>query len=380
MATRLPPPRRDAGTPVPLADPLAGPLTAGVAGEPPGRGGARPRGPVTPRPHADRVIERTRANDDLTPLTASWRRSALRHGLDPSAPLRPERLDAAGIARRREAMGGFLSVAAPRVEQLYGLVRASGCSVVLTDAAGIILDRRVSAGDAAVFDGWDLACGADWSEAAQGTNGVGTCLAEGRQVIIHRDEHFLSRNTAMSCIDAPIHGPDGAVIAALDVSSARADQTEQINALIAAMVAQTARAIETAWFRAAFPGARIVMAGEGTEALVAVDRDELAIGATRDARRALGLPRSGALTPRPLADLIGREDDLTGLERAERAALARALARSGGNVTAAARALGVGRATLYRKMARLGLGGAGREAPGAAGANGAPGAPAASHG
>ena len=39
-------------------------------------------------------------------------------------------------------------------------------------------------------------------------------------------------------------------------------------------------------FRAAFPGARIVMAGEGTEALVAVDRDELAIGATRDARRA----------------------------------------------------------------------------------------------
>ena len=31
------------------------------------------------------------------------------------------------------------------------------------------------------------------------------------------------------------------------------------------------------------------------------------------------------------------------------------MARAGGNVSAAARALGVGRATLYRRMARLGI-------------------------
>lgn len=309
------------------------------------------------RPHADRVIERTLATDDLSALTSSWRRSAVKHGLDPSTPLRPDRLTQQQIGQRREAMGDFLSVAAPRIEALYGLVHGSGCSVVLTDADGIVLDRRVSDADASVFDGWDLAPGSDWSEAAQGTNGVGTCLVDGRQLIIHRDEHFLSRNTGMSCIDAPIHGPDGTVIAALDVSSARADQTEHINALIAAMVGQTARQIEMAWFRRAFPDARIVVAGEGAEALVAVDRDDLAVGATRDARRSLGLPRTGALTPLPLADLMGRDDDLSGFDKAERAAVTRALARSGGNVTAAARALGIGRATLYRKMARLGLDG-----------------------
>lgn len=306
--------------------------------------------------HADRVMQRTAAAGDVTRLTASWRRSAVKHGLDPTQPDRPDRLEAAALAQRREALGAFLTVAAPRMDQLYALVCASGCSVLLTDSAGIVLDRRVAEAEARVFDGWDLAPGADWSEAAQGTNGVGTCLAEGRGVIIHRDQHFLSRNTGMSCIDAPIHGPDGQVIAALDVSSARAEQTEQINALIAAMVGQTARQIETAWFRAAFPGARIVVAGEGADGLVAVDRDDLAIGATREARRALGLPRAGALTPRPLSDLLG--DPATqgnALDRAERAALTRALARSGGNVTAAARALGVGRATLYRKMARLGV-------------------------
>jgi transcriptional regulator of acetoin/glycerol metabolism len=33
----------------------------------------------------------------------------------------------------------------------------------------------------------------------------------------------------------------------------------------------------------------------------------------------------------------------------------RALSRAQGNVSAAARALGIGRATLYRRMARLGI-------------------------
>ena len=147
------------------------------------------------------------------------------------------------------------------------------------------------------------------------------------------------------------------LLAALDVSSARADQTERYNRLISAQVAQTARAIEAVFFRASFPEARIVVADDTPDAavLLAVDKDDLAIGATRAARRALGLEREGAIRPRPAADLLGRGDDLTGFDKAERAAVARALARTDGNVSAAARALGIGRATLYRRMARLGL-------------------------
>ncbi|TGN49300.1 sigma-54-dependent Fis family transcriptional regulator, partial [Paracoccus liaowanqingii] len=60
--------------------------------------------------------------------------------------------------------------------------------------------------------------------------------------------------------------------------------------------------------------------------------------------------------PRPAADLLGRQDDLRGFDKGERAAVIRALARASGNVSAAARALGIGRATLYRRMARLGIG------------------------
>ena len=39
----------------------------------------------------------------------------------------------------------------------------------------------------------------------------------------------------------------------------------------------------------------------------------------------------------------------------ERAVLRQALARAGGNASEAARSLGIGRATLYRRLARVGL-------------------------
>ncbi|WP_245999215.1 GAF domain-containing protein [Paracoccus methylarcula] len=311
------------------------------------------------RSHADLVAEQSQSNSATSALAASWRRSMMKHGLDPGDRRRPERLTRPELTARREAMERFLHVATPQLDQLYNLVCLSGCNVLLTDAEGVVLDQRMSEADAAQFRDWGLWQGADWSEAVQGTNGIGTCLVEGRQVTIHRDEHFHTRNIGMSCMDAPIWGPDGKLLAALDVSSARADQTERYNRLISAQVAQTARAIEAVFFRASFPEARIVVASdEGGDAamLLAVDKDDLAIGATRAARRALGLEREGAIRPRPAADLLGRDDDMSGFDKAERAAVTRALARAGGNVSAAARALGIGRATMYRRMARLGLG------------------------
>ncbi|WP_378947355.1 GAF domain-containing protein [Paracoccus sp. R86501] len=313
---------------------------------------------MTQRNHADLVAEQSQSRSATSALAASWRRSMMKHGLDPGDHRRPDRLSASELKHRHQAMDAFLNVAGPQLDQLYGLVGLSGCNVLLTDAHGVVLDHRVSDADAGQFREWGLWRGADWSEAAQGTNGIGTCLAEGRQVTIHRDEHFRTRNTGMSCMDAPIWGPDGRLLAALDVSSARADQTERYNRLISAQVAQTARGIEAMFFRSSFPDARIVVASDDhsdAAVLLAVDKDDLAIGATRAARRVLGLEREGRIRPRPAADLLGRQDNLTGFDRGERAAVMRALARAQGNVSAAARALGIGRATMYRRMARLGI-------------------------
>ncbi|OWU86760.1 hypothetical protein ATO6_04010 [Oceanicola sp. 22II-s10i] len=291
-------------------------------------------------------------------MAASWQRSFQTHGLDPAVAAHGQRVEARELSDRREAMADVLRLAVPRLDALFGLVGHSGCSVLLTDAEGIVMEHRCTDGDAEVFRAWGLWPGADWSESAEGTNGIGTCLVERRQVTIHRDEHFLARNIGMSCMDAPIHGPDGTLIAALDVSSARTDQTEAFNRLIGAMVAQTAQAIEADTFRAAFPGHRIVVASDdmqGAASLLAVNGDDLVVGATRAARRAYGFGAQGGIAPVPASDILGRDDEARGFEKAERAAVMRALARSGGNVSQAARALGIGRATLYRRMNRLGI-------------------------
>lgn len=309
--------------------------------------------------HEDRVASASQSPGAVSRLAASWRRSIVKHGLDPARADARQRLSDAELALRQEEMGKFLSVAAPQLDQLFQLVCPTGRNVLLTDAQGLVLEQRVSAGDAAAFQEWGLCRGVNWSEEIEGTNGVGTCLIEERQVVIHRDDHFFARNIGVSCIDAPIWGPDGRIIAALDVSNARSDHSEQWNALISAQVAQTARMIEAAFFRASFPDARIIVAphqaaGESV-LLLAVDQDDLTIGANRAARRAFGLEKEGKLRPRPTGDILGRDSESPDLERAERATLIGALARAEGNVSAAARALGIGRATLYRRMSRLGI-------------------------
>ena len=262
----------------------------------------------------------------------------------------------------REALGSFPHLVTPQLEQLSNLIGLSGCNILLTDAAGVVVDQRVKVADVAQFQEWDLWEGADWSERVQGTNGIGTCVIEERQVVIHRNEHFRTRNIDLSCMDSPIWGPDGRLLAVLDVTSARADQNEYYNRLMLSQVAHTAKLIEMRVFRASYPKARIVWASaNGTDPamLLAVNKDDLVIGATRTARRALNLAREGKIDERPLAELLGDDDHSSDYDfgTAKRMVLTRALIRTGGNVTEAARLLRIGRTTMYRRMARTGLGG-----------------------
>ncbi len=288
-------------------------------------------------------------------LAASWQRSFARHRLDPAAPAPTER-HTARLALQEEMLGRLLHVASPRLDELFQTIGQSGHGVFLTDARGLILRARQRDGDAEGFSQAGLVAGGDWSEEAQGTNGIGTCLTEKRPLIIHRDQHYLARNTAMSCIDAPVFDHQGALIAALDVSSTRAE-SDGFNQLIGAVVGTIATKIETDLFRDIYADRQVVLVGDDRSgaSLLAVDGDGLVVGATRSARIHCGLAREGALRPVPLRDVLGETAE--GLSGAEKAALKRALARSGGNVSAAARALGIGRATLYRRMKRLGLSG-----------------------
>lgn len=310
--------------------------------------------------HADQVQAVVAHGSAATSaVVASWRRSSCFHRLDPAERNLPRQLTQAEFNEARQRIEPLIHAAQSNLDRLFHAVGGVGCCVLLADHNGVPVDRRGAPADDETFYNWGLWTGTLWSEDYEGTNGIGTCLAEQRALTVHRDQHFYARNTLLSCTSAPIYDHEGKLAAALDVSSCRADLTEGFVHLIAIAVTDAARRIEAENFRLAFPNARFLFAPDlerGGGGLVAVDADDLVIGATRSARLALGVTRDFLKRPVPAADLLGGSRPVSkDLDQAERAALHQALARSAGNVSAAAQALGISRATLHRKLRRLGL-------------------------
>lgn len=314
------------------------------------------------RDHAERIDEalsRNLAAHD--PLVASWQRSRSLYRLDPGSQRPPERLGEPELAAARERLGDLLSVADGNLDRLFQAVGNVGCCVLLADADGVPVARRGAVADDVTFQRWGLWTGTVWSEAREGTNGIGTCIAEKRPVIVHRDQHFHSKNIGMSCMGAPIFDHLGKLAAVVDVSSCRADLTAEFSQLIAQSVNDAACRIEAEHFRRRFKDARILFAPVDAEtqtagascqgaALLAVDGDDLVVGATRRARRLYRLDDDD-FAPLPLSALTGgASDDAEAYATAEYRAIQQALARAHGNVTRAARAIGISRSTLHRKL------------------------------
>jgi transcriptional regulator of acetoin/glycerol metabolism len=310
--------------------------------------------------HADRIHSAISADGAAkSALFASWQRSACLHKLDPAERHAPKQLTDFEFKKTRQEVEQLIRVAQPSMDRLHAAVGGVGCCVLLSDRNGVPVERRGAAGDDATFSEWGLWPGAIWSEDSEGTNGIGTCLVEHRAVTIHRDQHFYARNTLLSCMTAPIYDHEGRLIAALDVSSCRADLVESFLNLISTAVIEAAARIEAEWFCQAYPRARILFVSipdKMGKAMIAVDQDDLVIGATRAARQGLGISQACLQKSLPVAEVLNMSGRVTeNLATAERGVLQRALARADGNVTAAAEALGMGRATLYRKLRRLGL-------------------------
>lgn len=310
--------------------------------------------------HADRVQAAIASNAVAkSSLVASWRRSSARHKLDPAEHKPPKRLTEIELKEARQSIEPLLRVAQSSLDRLFLAIGGAGCCVMLADRNGVPIDRRGEPADDKTFHSWGLWQGSVWSEESEGTNGIGTCIVEQRPLTIHRDQHFLARNTLLSCTTAPIFDHQGHLIAALDVSSCRADHIESFVNLISMAVCDAAKRIEADHFRMSFPNARILLApvpDSHTGVLVAVDADDIVIGASRAARTLLGINQSTLDKALPVATLIkGMAGAAEALAGAERGVLQRALAEADGNVSAAAKALGISRATLHRKLKKFGI-------------------------
>jgi sigma-54 dependent transcriptional regulator, acetoin dehydrogenase operon transcriptional activator AcoR len=145
-------------------------------------------------------------------VVRSWTRCVSDYGLDPADPREPERVTPAELAERQARLIDLLTFARPEMAILAQQITQSGYAIVLTDCEGVVLSYF---GEPNLVG---LASGSVWTERAQGTNAMGTCLAERQPVIIHHAEHFLNRNIGLTCSAAPIFDHRGALIAVLDAS------------------------------------------------------------------------------------------------------------------------------------------------------------------
>src|SRR5690606_2238381 len=121
----------------------------------------------------------------------------------------------------QEQVEDLIAVAMPEVERLFARFVAHDYIVSLTDGRGVTVLFRSQNPSAVKCADSGLILGAIWSEELQGTNGIGTCIAEAKPVSIVMDNHFDERLVDFSCTVAPIFGGGGKVAAALNVSTGR---------------------------------------------------------------------------------------------------------------------------------------------------------------
>ena len=156
-------------------------------------------------------------------IVESWRRS-LATGLDPTDVLTPIEATQSEVLERwlEHPLGSLTHVLA---EQFRILAEESHSLVVVTDASGLVLhrvgDERLKERATAEMN---LVEGARYSEAADGTNGIGTALAADHAFQVFGFEHFNERHHEWVCSGAPVHDPvSGRTVGLIDLSSAGKD-------------------------------------------------------------------------------------------------------------------------------------------------------------
>src|SRR5712671_6629851 len=275
------------------------------------------RSPVTAAAHAERVYsiaEGATPPSGVEDVSSSWQRSANKHGVDPADSTAPRILTSGELKPLREPLDELVFSAEEEIDQLYKVVREAGYTILFCDSAGVAIAHRGEGAQASRFEYWGTWLGGVWSEEVEGTNGIGTCIAEERPVTVHRSQHFRSRHMNLSCSGAPVFGVDGRLMAVLDVSAIDPELSEAAHALTGALTVRSARAIEERFFREQFRREWIVAVappeGGVTGMLLAIAGDQRIIGANRAARTSLMLDDRGLQAGTSLWSIFERDIDL----------------------------------------------------------------------
>ena len=344
-------------------------------------------------------------------IVRSWQR-CLANGHRPAQQPAFNMLGARTVQRAADQHATLLRAARPVLAQLTRAIAGMHYFALLTDARGVVIevqgavDRNDPRAHAIGRVGIDL------SEAAVGTTAIGAALAELQPVWLHRGEHFFEVNSGYSCAGAPLFGTHGQCVGMLDLTGVDVPERPELRHLVArsaraiedALLLQLPHAL---LLRINWPGS--TLGGEGN-GLMALDAEGTVVGTNSMARQLVPQPLRdpgvpvhcsdllalpwpllfdaaqrqpaapmdlplwsglrlqglaqrntatrhgvGVRTPLPLslphaAPAVPVPSGPAPLRAAEAALIRQAVQNARGNVAEAARALGISRATVYRKL------------------------------
>jgi transcriptional regulator of acetoin/glycerol metabolism len=276
-----------------------------------------------------RVVHGPGAGGAPSAIDMSWGRCVNQFKLDPSRLYTPTVVDQARLKERQAQHEELVEIARAEMDSLYEQIAGSGHALLLTDASGVILCEKIDPALKQMFRSAGLTMGADWSEQHEGTNGIGTCIAEQRSVTVYRDDHFRVRHIGLSCSGAPIRDCSGQVVAVLDASSvdARAPRASQMHTM--ALVNISAQLIEKCLFLRRFRHHAVLRFHHRPELVnllhdgaLALAEDGTVIAADVTAGKLLGVEDRRELCGRPIAEILdGGLRELGALDHALRNAI-----------------------------------------------------------
>lgn len=248
--------------------------------------------------------------------------------------------------------------ATAEMKRLHSLVSPLGFAVLLADPDGIVLSRLASPTDLTGCRRWRFQPGAVWNEEHAGTNAIGTCLLEQRPVMVMQEQHWRLCFRKLTGIAVPLYNAAGVLAGVIDISSFRSSDFRPAAALLLDALLTAGRRVEEQLFRDSFPAATIVTLGPSdlsSTPLLALNAEGGILGATCAARHHLSLSEKDLSVTPPVMPLL-TSSDTPDFRQAEASVIRSALALTNGNISEAARSLGISRATLHRKIRKTGLG------------------------
>ncbi|WP_460122224.1 sigma-54-dependent Fis family transcriptional regulator [Pseudomonas sp. S2_C03] len=239
-------------------------------------------------------------------IDASWRRS-LSHGVHFNSKHELALESSASLDVLLSNNRLLIDAALPAIDYLAERQGKEGLIILAnSDATILAVEGRADRLKGSGLQ--DIALGACWSEAARGTNALGTALVEARPTMIDCGEHYLDRLTDFSCTSVPIYCPQGDILGVLDLTrEGPLGRVHDSTALLALAVSQ----IESRVFNASFPD-QIVLAFHSRrqylespwQGLLAVSLGGQILAVSAQACQLLGAERS-ALVGRRCEEFLG---------------------------------------------------------------------------